>query len=589
MRLNIILVTVILLLKAWPGSAQVVAAPKVKVADELLDAVRDLGEQFARALSVDCPEEQCFARGCVYQSHESVVSSEDHEPMPGLGTSINTKPEKAQIFLSRARCEYAFEADIDAKTIKSIDTRLEQKLSKGLLKVAIKSYALPALVKPMAKVTAKDDRLPPPVFANRIADELWSVLKAHFFWMAGIILISLAAVVLLWAFRRLGRDSKLKELRYLKARRELLQGETHDGKPQAGTASGEQETKPEPGPSLSERQAKLLAAFAETPAALHSITQRWLANHEFAKLATAAFVLQGSALPLLDQAAPAHVANKIKFFDYLSTASAPKTEEQAALVEELEEALLRERAFAAGAVANFTRYFQESSPRQIAEAVQDMPDFCAKTCFLLLPEHLVERVSRFLPSETVRELAEAILDDNRVSAAAIAATEKWLVDIMDGQTPRLTDALDLAKRPSGEPMQASFHLATLLRRMPREERRTLIEAIKTRHAGEVPEWGLTVFYPEMLAELSDSESQGLMIDTDPADLALWLKDAADASTRAAILAKAPAALRAQLDQAPSADLDSKKRASKVAAVSLSLGRAMQRRYHKGSARFESLV
>ncbi|MCA2961350.1 MAG: hypothetical protein IOD12_13955, partial [Silvanigrellales bacterium] len=206
------------------------SVPRAQLPPTVQAALKSFENQFELTLAQDCPAERCFSRGCTYVSHETVDRARNAS-LPGLG-----EPEAApgaagpaQEYLTAARCEFAYENTLPAKDIATLVKRLEQKLARGYTTLSVEAKPLPALPATLRQTPAPPANSPevnatPGVLATPDglsqalamgpADvnpnwlrELWKALLPHVSWMIAILLGTTALLILIWAFRRLGRQS----------------------------------------------------------------------------------------------------------------------------------------------------------------------------------------------------------------------------------------------------------------------------------------------------------------------------------------------------------------------------------------------
>ena len=130
-----------------------------------------------------------------------------------------------QEYLTEAQCDFAHERAVSARDVQALVKRLEQRLSKGWLRVKVGRELLepisPALAEPPPPkpepAPAPEPRVepaaapsPPPVaeWDSKVAlRELWLALLPHYAWMIAMVLVTLATLLIIWGLRRLGKES----------------------------------------------------------------------------------------------------------------------------------------------------------------------------------------------------------------------------------------------------------------------------------------------------------------------------------------------------------------------------------------------
>ena len=182
-----------------------------------------------------------------------------------------------QEYLTEAQCDFAHERAVSARDVQALVKRLEQRLSKGWLRVKVGRELLepisPALAEPPPPkpepAPAPEPRVepaaapsPPPVaeWDSKVAlRELWLALLPHYAWMIAMVLVTLATLLIIWGLRRLGKESL--EEKALAA--QLAAGSLGGSAPaQADAASAEPSPAP---PSAPEGEAAAARAVTRTP------------------------------------------------------------------------------------------------------------------------------------------------------------------------------------------------------------------------------------------------------------------------------------------------------------------------------------
>jgi hypothetical protein len=143
--------------------AQSPTLPDKHIPPSVLLELRLLENQFDLALSRDCAPEKCVSKGCVYRDHV-VVDLPRNASLPGLPASEGLGAVPPQEYLTQASCEFAHEKGVSTRDSQALVKRLEQRLSKGWLKVTV----TPQLLEPISPALAespppKPEVVPPPV------------------------------------------------------------------------------------------------------------------------------------------------------------------------------------------------------------------------------------------------------------------------------------------------------------------------------------------------------------------------------------------------------------------------------------------
>ena len=285
-----------------PAPAPTAAPPARTIPPQILLEVRELERQFDQALLRDCAPERCSSKGCVYKEHLAVDLPPSTTSLPGLGSNEGIGAVPAQLYLTQARCEFTHEKAVPVRDVEALARRLEQRLSKGFLKVIVSRQVLdpinPALADspppkedkpPAPKEEPKPEPVAPPPPPTWDADvalrELWQALLPHFSWMIAVFLATLATLVIIWGARRLGKET-LEEKAMLA---QLTQ-----------TPATAPETKVDPADApidadkafVDEQQSAWARRIADAPlekddALIGHLLREWLKQGEFALLAKA--------------------------------------------------------------------------------------------------------------------------------------------------------------------------------------------------------------------------------------------------------------------------------------------------------------
>jgi hypothetical protein len=323
--------------------------PQKHIPPTVLMELRALEGQFDQSLSRDCAPERCVSKGCLYRDH-AVVDLPRSASLPGLGHSEGPGNVPPQEYLIEAHCDFGHEKAVASRDVQALVRRLEQRLSKGWLRVTVGAQLLepisPALAEPPpprpepAPKKVEPSPAPPPApaaerpqkwEADVAARELWVSLLPHFAWMIAVLLGTLATLTIIWAVRRLGRET-LEEKAMLA---EL--GAGAPGKPEAGsggagaaavepataataaTAEGQEAAAEAKFVSAQEKvwaERIAQAGLAKDGSAVGELLRDWLKAGEYRMLAKAILVF-GDRLSLAFPSDGELAARKIALAEYL--------------------------------------------------------------------------------------------------------------------------------------------------------------------------------------------------------------------------------------------------------------------------------
>ena len=115
-----------------------------------------------------------------------------------------------QYYLTKATCSYAYEADISETEISKLNQRLKAKLSNGTLSVAVRS-------KKLSDAIEKNIPLVPEEITTKILNSVVSVLP----YILVLLTLLITAIGIIWALRRVGKESFSEKLKRLSLEKEL--------------------------------------------------------------------------------------------------------------------------------------------------------------------------------------------------------------------------------------------------------------------------------------------------------------------------------------------------------------------------------
>lgn len=536
-----------LLLAALSGEALAQSkVPDRQIPPSVLAELDGIENRFRLALGADCDPKLCFATGCTYVDHD-VADRPRSSSLPGLGEGQGPGSGEAQEFLTRARCGFTHEPAIPAEDAEALAQRLQAKVSTGWTSVAVTSRLLdplpPSLQEPVPEEPAPEAAAPPePEWSvARAGRELWTTLLPHLAWMIALVLGTGAGTALIWAWRRVGRDSI--EDRMLLA--EIERGGDAGGSAAAGPSATEPED--DAGFVAAQDAAWRSRLAAMAPGAPDPEVQALLRE-----------LLRAGDLPLLAKAVlrfpdrlPAAFPEggelagpKLELAEYL------KTFDPAALPTDAEffRALNRHAlaaSVASQADARIVRSLREDfGAAGLAGLIGRLPARAAALLFALAPAEEQHEVVRLLSGQRLAELAEMLLRSNRMDAAETA----HLFDVLDAvragrPLPTAPPGGEVTDR--GAEFDAVGALAVLLERVGADARVALFAEALERTRGALPGWYRGLVVSDMLAALPAESRADLLLEVDVVALAAWLS-LLDGPVRDRLLDGLPSALRSSI-------------------------------------------
>jgi hypothetical protein len=584
MRTITIVSAALCLALATSASGEEKKVPDRHIPVEVLAGVRLLEHDFSRALARDCAPERCFSKGCMHVTH-TVVDRAASGSLPGLRLDQPDPGDApSQMYLTTVRCSFAHEPSIRGRDARTLATRLEAQVSRGWTRVEVVHERLPALPaflrespeppeppeeKPIPIEEGDEDEeeveaavvVPPPapeVWEAPVAmRELWNGLLPHFSWMIGLVLLTLASLLVIWGVRRLGRQSPEDQM--LMA--QMLRGADDEADTRGASTSSLPGTSseaepPRDGAEPAASVAKQLAAWRdrletteqeEADPALQALVSDLLRTGERGLLAKAvmlfpdelpkAFPKEGKLASekfelaeFLKRTDPATLPSDEVFFDKLNRYALSSS-----LTAQPDTDLIRGLHDDFGAVA-------------LADVLGAVPARYGALLFALSPEEMQHEATGLLTPAQMADTADQLMQSNRMDPAET----RYLLEVLSA----LRDSTPLPAMPEprtvsdrGQEFGAAAALSVLLPRLSPEDRARIVQTTSHRAGGRLPGWLEGTLYGEMLLALDGETRTNLLLEVDVGQLAAWLQVQTERA-RAAILQRAPDALRAAITGRP---------------------------------------
>ncbi len=545
--------------------SRVAAVPDRQLPPPVLAGVRLMEHQFEQALSRDCAPERCFAKGCNYISH-AVVDRPATRSLPGLGLGPGPGGGgEEQIYLTNIECSFAHEPSVKAKDARALAKRLGKKLSTGWTTVDIAYESLEPLPDFLRDPPEDPPEEPPPppepapepeadagvdpvpeAWDGAVAGrELWLSVLPHFPWMIGLFLVTLAALLMVWAARRLGRISP-EEQALLASLAVEGAGESDDepGEPEAPAAEADDER-------ISERlqawRDRLASDDVEADRILKVLATDLLRTGERRMLAKAV-ILFPDAFPRVFPQGGDFAAAKFELAEYLKHAdpAALPTDEQ--FFDTLDRYAMSAALTSHSDTDLIRSLHDDFGPAALVDAVGRLPARHGALLFAMAPQAMQYEAVRRLDARVLAALTDQLMRSNRIDPAENA----YLLDVLD----RLRKGEAMPSPPPhgavsdrGAAFDAAGTLSIMLPHVNPETRGAIVQAALTHHAGHLPSWMQDTLYGEMLLRLPDEQRSDLMLAVDPDALAAWLSVQTEAASKA-IESRMPNALRAAVGGAP---------------------------------------
>ena len=593
--------------------------PKRQIPPAVVAELRLLEYRFGQALTQDCAPERCFAKGCVYVAH-TVIDQPAAASLPGLGLDPGPGSVPRQVFLTMAECSFAHEKSVRPRNVRALANRLKAKLSGGWIQVEMTHEALeplpefirdspeppPEPPEPPPQPPAPEENAAvepiaePPEKARETWDapiagrELWLSLLPHFSWMIALVMLTFAGLIVIWALRRLGRQSPEEQA--------LLAQMLHETGSDAAAggsvlrngvdsgAVGPSEAPTPGGADVSEQFRIWRARLAttgdtETDPALQALVTDLLRTGE-RRLLAKAVMLFPEEFPKAFPEAGNLASEKFELAEFLKSADTTSLPSDDLFFEKLNRYALSSSLTAQADTDLIRGLHDEFGATALADAVAAMPGRYGALLFALAPEATQYEAVGLLSQSQVFETVDQLMRSNRMDSAE----NDYLLSVLaalrvNDPVPTPPEARSVSDR--GTEFNATATLSILLPRLDTEGRAYVVNATVSRLNGRLPTWIEGTLYGEMLLELDQETRTDLLLDVDASQLAAWLQlQTADA--RARLLDGAPVALQAALQAGPAPT-------SQTALFALAndgraaLSAALQQRLLRGDILFQALL
>lgn len=567
------------------AAAAPATVPSRQIPPPVLVELQLLENRFELALAADCPPDRCSSNGCTWLDHATADQPRSRS-MPGLGDESGPGSVEAQEYLTRASCAFSHEATVDAADAAAIVRRLQTRLTQGWTVVTVQHQALPPIPstieapEPEAETPAAPPVETAPVAPPGAAQELWTALLPHAWWMVAIGLVTLAITLLIWAGRRVGRAS-LEEQALL-----AQLGQPGDG------GSGPAET-----PLVVETQSTEDADYVARQEALWRDRLADPGRPDPELTALIRDRLRAGDLPLLARAVlrfpegfPAAfpvdgetATAKLDLAELLQTADAAALPADAAFFRALERHALA-ATLASQPDARIVRSLREDfGSAGLVELIGRLPARVGALLFALAPPSEQHEAARLLAEPVVAELAGQLLRSNRMDPSETAALFEVLRS--EARGPVALSAGEITDR--GTTFDAAGALAILLPRLDPARRAALFGEALSRTQGSLPQWHREILVADMLFALDPEARADLLLAMEIEPLAAWLTTQPPVVV-ARLLEGLPDALRTTIRATPPAP-------SRAVQLSLAnagrraLARGFQRQLARAGLSFEQIV
>ena len=608
----VILAVLSSILASW-ATAKEPPVPKRQLPPEIVTGLRLLDYEFARALAQDCAPERCFAKGCVHVAH-TVVDQPATGSMPGLRLEPGPGAPR-QVYLTTAECSFAHEKSVSARDARALATRLKAKVSRAWTKVEVvyeKLQPLPDFIRespepprpepePVEEIGVEDEAAGPasepeqPTWETPVAmRELWLSLLPHFAWMIALIMLTFAVLMVIWALRRLGRESP--EEQALMA--QLLGSPGPDGGGGALPGEGSDVSPGLGGPQedsdaaarvskqhQSWRERLATGGAAEIDPALQALVTDLLRTGE-RRLLAKAVMLFPDELPKAFPTGGTLASAKFDLAEFLKNVDPASLPSDEVFFEKLNRYALAASLTAHPDTDLIRSLHDELGATALVDLLGAVPPRNGALLFALAPDAMQHEAVGLLTQRQLSEIVDQLMRSNRMDPMEAEHLLTVLAALRSGE-PIPAPPEHRAVSDRGTEFSATAALSILLPRLDPEARAKLVNAAANRLNGSLPTWIEGTLYGDMLLELDDMTRNDLLLEVDVNQLSAWLRVQTPAAGER-LLEGAPNALRVALSACPAA-------ASQDAHYALvndgrkALSAALQRRLLSGDIVFQTLL
>lgn len=525
------------------GTARAQPVPTLHIPPPIVLEVGLLERRFDTALAADCSTDRCFSKGCVYARHQT-IDLPRQTSLPGLPSDEGPGAVAPQEYLTEARCEFTHEKSVSTRDVQALARRLEQRLSKGWLKVTVSPQLLEPVSKALAEplpetekppepepetppATDPDSRkgpepapVPEPTWNAAVAvHELWSSLLPHIPWMLAIFLLTVATAVLIWAARRLGTPSleeKMLEAQMAQAPAPPPPEPAPDAEKKTSEQDADHDFAEEQQRVWSERVAQLQAS---EPNMVGDLVREWLKVGEFPTLARALLTF-GDRLSLAFSADADLALKKLEFAEYFRDVDESTLPTRAQFFRRLNQQSMSSLLMSQADVQLYRALREDFGSAGICSLMEQLPSRFSALLFAIVPRDAQIDVARLLSPEVRLSVASQLLVSTRISKEESAFVFACVGAAMEGKA--LPPPPKSAITDRGPAVDAPTALSVLLPHIPGADRSALLVSALQQSGGNAPAWFEDIFFGEMLTQLDSELRSDLLLDVDIRGLSAWL-------------------------------------------------------------------
>jgi hypothetical protein len=539
-----------------PGSAHADRPPRSYIPAAVQLELRAAEARFESALAQDCATDKCFSNGCVYVSHTTTDLPRD-ATLPGLDGERGPGSVPVQDTLTEIRCGFSHEKTVNTKDVAALARRLEQRLSRGWLRVVVTTTELAPVPRRLsdalhppddpqteekkpgddeAKDKAVDDAAselappppPPPPAPGELTSaeavrDLWETMLPHFSWMTAILLLTLSVLALIWAGRRLGAPSLDEKVLLAQLAADPQPVPTATPETASAPATADRDLSPEESDFLREQEelwtGRLSRASSDSDAIVANLLQEWLRAGNFPMLARALLVFGDRVASAL--ATDSDLAmKKLEFAAYFRDVDESTLPSRPEFFRRLNQHAMASTLLAQDDVKPYRTLREDFGSSGVVDLMEQLPARAAALLFALMPRDSQSDVARLLPQPLRLATAEHLLASTRMARAESEFIFQSIAAVREGRPLPPPPATTVADR--GPAIDGATALSVLLPHLGREQRAQLFQQAVAKSGGNAPRWFEDILFGPMLDGLEPDVRQDLLLEVDIRGLAAWL-------------------------------------------------------------------
>ncbi len=514
------------------------SVPEKSIPPSVMLEVNVVESQFNTALADDCAPDRCYSKGCSYQDHITLDQPRTTS-LPGLPAEQGPGSVAPQDYLTRVRCGFSHEKNVDAADVQKLANRLRRRLSHGWLTVSVVPQALEPIPKSLSESApdepeedpdaADEEPLPPQELTAELAlQQFWNEILPHVWWMALILFATFALLVLIWAARRLGAPS-LED--------KMLEAQLANGGPPADPdeQAAAAEAAAAEAEAVQREQQELDEDFAdeqervwndrlekmppEEDGIIARLLREWLKAGDYPRLARALIVF-GDRVSRAFEDTPELAVKKVEFASYFREVDEGTLPSRAKFFRDLNQQAMASMLLSQDDVQLYRSLREDFGASGYVSLMNDLPSRYGALLFALIGEQEQQEVAALLPDDVRNAAARELLMSTRMAMSESRYLMSCVEAVREGQDLPAPPAV--TAREHGPAVDSAGALSALLSHVSSADRQALFAEALRKNAGAAPQWYENIVFNHMLTALPDETKNDLLLEVDIRGLAAWL-------------------------------------------------------------------